>query len=135
MVYAKKGGGMLIFLAIVSILTALFVFVAMPMIAKAYASGKIALKAAAARDIALLLDSTYSSPFDIKAEYDIDLSDFRVAISNKEVSIESPSLSADPSAEKYPFVPINDDPNIILNNPKKIIFEKKNGVLSAIGVT
>ncbi|MEK6949653.1 MAG: hypothetical protein AABX34_05495 [Nanoarchaeota archaeon] len=134
MVYAKKGGGMLIFLAIVSILAALFVFIAMPMIAKAYASGKIALKAAAARDIALLLDAMYAHPYDVKVEYDIDLSDFKVEISNKEVKIQALSVSVDPTTEKYPFVPINDDPNIVLNQPKKIIFEKKNGKLSAIGI-
>ncbi len=130
----KKRGSMLIFLAVVSILVALFVFVAMPMIAKAYASGKIALKAAAARDIALLLDAMYSHPYDIKVEYDIDLSDFKVEISNKEVKIESLSVSVDPIAAKYPFVPINDNPDITLNQPIKIIFEKKSGKLSAAGI-
>jgi len=134
MVHAKKGGGMLIFLAIVSILAALFVFIAMPMIAEAYASGKIALKAAAARDIALLLDAMYAHPYDVKVEYNIDLSDFKVEISNKEVKIESLSVSIDPIAAKYPFVPINDNPNIVLNKPKKIIFEKKSGELTAVGI-
>ncbi len=133
MAYAKKGGATLLHLALISIMVSIFIF-SIIIVAKAYASGKIALKAAAAKDIALLLDSMYASPFDARAEYDIDLSDFRVVISHKEVSIEFPSLSVDPAAKKYPFVPINDNPDIILNNPKKIIFEKKNGALSATGV-
>ena len=48
---------MLVFIAIITIVIALFVFLMMPKIAKTLASGKYALKVAAARDIALILDT------------------------------------------------------------------------------
>ena len=132
----KRGEGFstLVFLGMVSIIVAVFVFIAIPAVAKAYASGKIALKAASSRDIALLLDAMYSSPFDSKVEYNVDLSDFKVEVSNNEVKVESLSLSVDPKASKYPFVPINDNPTFIISKPKKIVFEKKAGKLNAVGV-
>ena len=130
MAYMKKKGNMLVFLAIISVLVAIFVFIAMPKIAESYASGKIALKIVAARDIALTLNTIYAYPYDVKMDYDVDLSDFTVKIADKEVQVSFASLSIDPKPAEYPFVPVGENPNFILNKPKKIAFGKKEGKLT-----
>ena len=126
----KRKGNMLVFLAIISVLVAIFVFIAMPKIAESYASGKIALKIVAARDIALTLNTIYAYPYDVKMDYDVDLSDFTVKIADKEVQVSLASLSIDPKPAEYPFVPVGENPNFILNKPKKIAFGKKEGKLT-----
>src|SRR3989338_4356688 len=131
----KRGNSMLVFIAMIGILIALFVLLVMPQIAKAYASGKLALKAAATKDIAIILDTMYSYPYDMALEYDVDLSDFIVEISQKTVKIKMTSLSIDPSAEGYAFVPIDDDLDFTLSKPKKIIFKKENGKITVTGAT
>ena len=133
MAVMAKRGSMLVFISIITLLIALFVGVVYPMIAKAYASGEVALKVAAARDIALILDTVYASPYDIELNYDFDLSKFVVKISADKVEIDDPSFGApesDPTLASYSFVPVDDKPNFILNNPKKIVFKKEKGVLT-----
>lgn len=122
----KKGMG-IILISLIGIIVALFVFLVIPEIAKTYASGKVALKVAAARDIALILDTMYAYPYDMEFEYNVDLSDFVVEISENNVVIKIASLSADPTDAVYSFVPINDVPSYILQNPQKIIFKKLDG--------
>lgn len=127
----KKRGSMLVFIAMISVVISVFIFLIMPQIAKAYVSGKLALKVAAARDIALVLDTMYSYPYDMVLEYDVDLSDFIVEVSQKTVKIKMASQTVDPIEAKYGFVPINDDPAFTLLKPKKIIFKKENGKITA----
>jgi len=102
----------------------------MPKIATTIASGKIALKVAAARDIALTLDTMYAYPYDMEAEYDVDLSDFRIKIKENEVQVNLISLGLDPSSAKYGFVAVKYEPNLELKGPKKIFFKKENGIIS-----
>lgn len=127
-----KRGSMLGYIFIITLVVGLLVAVIYPKIAKDYASGKVALKTAAARDIALILDTIYASPYDVKIEYDYDLSDFTVEISEKKVKIYDPSYGAvdDPTVAQYPFVPVGSGLDITLDQPKKIVFEKKNGILT-----
>ena len=129
----KKKGSTIVTITIIVTLIGLYVFVALPMIAGDCISGKTALKAAAARDIALILDSMYAYPYDVTVEYNIDLRDFNVLISNKKVKVNSASISVDASSPaEYSFVPTDDDPNLpLLVKPSKIILKKENGKLSA----
>lgn len=132
MAVMAKRGSMLVFISIITLLIALFVGVVYPMVAKAYSSGEVALKVAATRDIALILDTIYSSPYDIKLNYDFDLSKFVVKIYDNKVEIYDSSfgLGKDPTAAQYPFVPVGSGLDITLDSPTKIVFEKKNGVLT-----
>src|SRR3989338_10062074 len=91
-VMKKRGGSTLVLIAIVTLLIALFVLVVYPMIAKAYASGKMALKVSAARDIALILDTMYAYPYDMEIEYNFDLSDFTIKITGTKVEIRDASF-------------------------------------------
>lgn len=119
----KKRGSMLVFIAIIVLVIALFVFLMMPKIAKTIASGKYALKVATARDIALILDTIYAYPYDIRLDYDTDLSGLEVKIFDKLVTVQENDL--DPTLAKYPFVPIiNDNPDFLLRSPRKIYFYK-----------
>jgi len=119
---------MLVFIAIIILVAALFVVFALPKINP----GKIALKTAAARDIALILNTIYVYPYDIEMQYDFDLSEFVIEVSQQKVRIYDPSfgVAKDPTAAEYPFVPVNDNPNFILDKPSKIIFKKEKGVLT-----
>ncbi len=128
-----KRGSMITVITLVILVVALFVFVAIPQIAKVYASGKAALKASAARDIALTLDAIYASPYDMEIEYNFDLSDFKVTISGNKVKVYGKSYGeprSDPTLAQYDFVSVNDAPNFALDQPKKIVFKKFEGVLS-----
>lgn len=132
MAFFKKRGSEILTVTVILLLIGLYVFFALPLIAKECASGKTAMKAAVARDIALILDSIYSSPYDIVVEYDTDLKDFSVLISDKKVKVNSASISIDPAPAEYPFVPTDDDPNFgPLIKPNKLLFKKENGKLSA----
>lgn len=128
---AKRG--QLVFIAIITLVVALFVGVMYPKIAKAYASGEVTLKVVAAKDIALTIDTIYAYPYDIEVEYDVDLSKFVVEISQNDVKVKKPGI--DSTAGEYRFVSIgNDDPSTTLNNPKKIIFSKEGSELTITGV-
>ncbi len=131
-----KKGSMLVFIAIIGIVVAAFVFLALPKIADEYASGKVALKTAAARDIALILDTIYSSSYDIELDYPVDLSGFTVEISDNTVKIYDTSLGElDPLLAQYSFVPIKDEasstlPSFTLTGPNGISFVKTGSALS-----
>ena len=128
-----KRGSMIAVITLAILVIALFVFIAIPQIAKVYASGKAALKTASARDIALILDTIYAYPHDIELEYNFDLSDFKVSISNNKVKVYDKSYGSpgsDPTLAQYDFVSVNDAPNFPLDQPKKIIFKKVEGVLA-----
>lgn len=129
-------GTQLLLVALFLVIIALLVGLGYPAIANEYVSGKIALKIAAARDIALVIDTIYASPNDMIIYYDVDLSDFVVKIENKIVKVQS--YDRDPTAAQYGFVPINDDPGvptpITINNPKKIKFQKSGGDLTVTKV-
>ena len=132
----KKRGSMLVFIAVITLLVALLVGVFLPMIAETYASQKAALKAAACRDIALILDTMYAYPYDFEMDYDYDLSSFVVNISQNKVRIYDPSfdiLTEDPTRAEYPFIPVDDDPSFKLYNPQNIHFTKVNRVLTVTG--
>ena len=133
-VMKKRGGSTLVLIAIVTLLIALFVLVVYPMIAKAYASGKMALKVSAVRDIALILDTMYAYPYDMEIEYNFDLSDFTIKITGTKVEIRDASfgfIGNDPTTAVYSFSPINDNVDIELTRPQKIVFKKENGHITA----
>jgi hypothetical protein len=103
----------------------------------------MALKTAATRDMALIIDAIYSSPYDIEIDYDYDLSKLIVDISQSSVKIYDASLvsvdngiiqGSDPNFAKYSFVPVDDNPNIILDRPKRILFSKTDDGLNIIGI-
>ncbi len=124
---------MLVFISIITLVIGLFVGIMYPMIAKSYATGKVALKTAAARDIAFVIDSMYVYPYDIQIDYDYDLSDFMVKISDNNVEIYEASFAtaeSDPTLAKYTFVSVDDNPNFILDKPTEIVFKKENGILT-----
>ena len=126
----KRGSITYVLIVIIILIMAIVVFLTIPMIAKSYASGKIALKVAAARDIALILDTIYSYPYDTELRYDVDLSDFKVDIVNNNVKIYEKSYGspgADPKLAQYSFVVVDDNPNFFLDEPENIVFEKKDG--------
>lgn len=127
--FKKRGleASTLTILAIGGIVIAAFVFIVMPMVTKAFASGKISLKVAAARDIALILDTMYAYPYDMELEYDFDLRDLTIKIIENQVEVDLVTLTVDPTTSKYSFVPINDKPNYILEGPEKIFFKKEDG--------
>lgn len=132
MAISGKRGSMLVFISIIIIIVALFSILIYTHIAKNYGTGKIALKTAAARDIALILDTIYSYPYDIQIDYDYDLSDFIVEIYDNKVEIYDAEYStpeADFTSAEYSFVPVDDNPNFVLDEPTEIVFEKKNGIL------
>ena len=116
----------MVFIMIVGLVVAIIAALMFPIIAKAYASGDIILKITAVRDIALTIDTIYSYPQDLELEYDVDLSKFKVEISEGEVKIDR---------EKYAFSPIGESPDVILDKPKKILFSKEDGVLTITGIT
>jgi|TARA_Y100000310_G_scaffold332396_1_gene407897 hypothetical protein len=123
-----KRGSMLVPISIISLIIIVIVGFGLPNIAKVYASGKVALKTAAARDIALILGTIYAYPYDVEIEYDIDLSDFTVEICKKTVKISEEGL--DLTARQYPFVPVDDDPKFVLDGAEKIFFKKEEGKIT-----
>lgn len=139
--------GQLILNSLIGIILGSIAFVALPLIGKACATGEICLKAAASKDIALIIDTLYSSPYDIEIQYDYNLKGLVVDISQGSVKIygkssvtlegnEIKELRRDPTLKKYGFAPISnsvEDLNIILNQPKTIIFKKVNGEIIIIG--
>ncbi|MFC2016631.1 hypothetical protein ACFLUF_02835 [Chloroflexota bacterium] len=128
----KRGMSMLGYILIVTLVLGLLFSIVYPKLAKEYNSGIVALKAAAAKDIALTLETMYASPYDAKLQYDFDLSYFTVEISEKKVKIYDSSLgmAKDPTAAEYPFVPIGSGITKTLYKPEKIVFEKKEGILT-----
>lgn len=114
----------LVFITIIIIVVALVVALMLPYIAKAYASGDVVLRTAAARDIALTMSMIYAYPYDMYVTYDFDLSKFLIEISENKVTVGKDLERG----SKYSFVAIGDDkPGFILKNPKKIIFKKEDG--------
>ena len=138
-----KKRGQLVFITIIVLVVALLVGLLYPKIAKTLATGDMALKTAATRDMALIIDAIYSSPYDIEIDYDYDLSKLIVDISQSSVKIYDASLvsvdngiiqGSDPNFAKYSFVPVDDNPNIILDRPKRILFSKTDDGLNIIGI-
>ena len=130
----KKGGSMLVFIAIITLIAALIVGMAYYWIATNYASGDVALKTAAAKDIALILDTMYAYTYNLEIEYNIDLSKFKVEISNSYINVYDKSYNipnTDPTLARYSFVPVKNSPSIFLDAPQKITFKKENGILTA----
>lgn len=121
----SKRGAVMLFIMIIGLVVSVIVAFMFPIIAKAYASGNIILKVAAARDIAITIDTIYAYPNDLELEYDVDLSKFDVEISDNVVNVDG---------AEYGFVPIGDSPNVILNRPKKIVFQKENDILTITGI-
>ena len=123
-----KRGSMLVPISIISLIIIGIVGFGLPKIAENAASGKVALKTAAARDIALILDTIYAYPYDVEIEYDVDLNGFTVEICKKKVKISEGGL--DPTAAQYPFVPVGDNPKFVSDNPEKILFKKEEGKIT-----
>lgn len=138
----KKRGNALVFISIITLVVGLFVGLIYPKIAKVYATGEIALKTSAARDIALIIDTLYAYPYDANIEYGYDLSNFIVDISQNSVKIYSISFVTlegneikgnDPTFAKHSFTPVKKNANENLDykfdQPKRLVFNKANGKL------
>lgn len=138
----KKGGSTLTFLALLILLISVIVWFSYLEGGKKFAKKEISLKAASAKNIALMIDTIYAYPYDMEIEYDIDLSKFVVEISENSVKIHDSSLvnvdsnkklvGKDENFAQYGFVPINDDPTFIFDKPKDFIFKKIDGKLTII---
>jgi competence protein ComGC len=131
----KRGGFTLSALGLVAIVMSAFLIIVIPLVAKEAASGKLAKKTVVARDLALLLDSIYAYPFDTEVTYDVNLDGLTVLIENGmvQVSVDKNIFGylQDPSARKYYFAPVNDNPVYPpMTNPKKLIFKKIDGIVS-----
>ena len=123
----SKKGQQYITLAIIGFFVAAFLIIAYPKIAEAAASGKLAKKAAVARDIALILDTMYAYPYDMEVGYDVDLKDFGVRVEGSMVYVNLIEFSLDPTSASYSFVPANDNPRFKAEGTDKIIFKKVDG--------
>jgi|TARA_B100001971_G_scaffold134278_1_gene124095 hypothetical protein len=139
----KKRGvesGGLVLISIITLIVALVVGLLYPRIAKVYGTGEIVLKTTAARDIALIIDEMYVYPYDINVEFDYDLSNFIVEISQNSVKIYSRSFVTlegdeiqgnDPSSAEYSFTTTRgSDLDLVFDKPRKLHFNKVDGELS-----
>lgn len=133
--------GTLTLIAIAGIIMGAIVLLTFLKVSELYATGRITAKVAATRDIALVIDAIYSFPHDVTLEYEYDLSDFIVEISQNSVRIYSESslddegeIRGNEKPKPHAFVPADDDPSIILDRPRKIVFEKEDGVLTITGI-
>jgi len=130
----------LVFVAIITLVIAVIIGLSYPIIAKAYATGEVSLKVASARDIALLIDTICAYPYDMKVQYELDLSKFILEFYDNKVKIYSASyvslgqnnnvIGRDPTYAEYSFVPCNNNLKSVLKNPEKLVFSKKGGELS-----
>ena len=136
--------GTLTLIAIGGIIVAAIVLLTFLKISELYATGRITAKVAATRDIALVIDAIYSYPYDTTLDYNYDLSDFIVEITQNDVRIYSTlfvtlddegNIQGDEKPKPYPFVPTDDDPSVILDRPNGIHFEKKGGILTITSIT
>jgi hypothetical protein len=133
----------LMIIAIVTLFVSLFIGLTYPKVAESYRDGKVALKTAAANDIALIIDAMYASPhYGVSIVYDYNLDDFVIEISQNKVKIYSASSvkvdngviqGNDPTPAEHSFVPVHDNPEFILDRPENIIFQKINGRLDIPG--
>ena len=133
-----KKRGNLTLIAIITIVVGVAAGLTFLAVGKAYANGSIALKTAAARDIALALNTICSYPQDMEFTYDINLQKFIVKISENTVKVYDKSFvgytgkdvsGIDPKFSKYSFV-CSQKLDFVLDSPKKIIFAKKDGKLA-----
>lgn len=133
-----KKRGNLTLIAIITIVVGVAAGLTFLFVGKAYANGSIALKTAAARDIALTLNTICASPQDMEFNYDINLEKFIVKISENKVSIYDKSFvrytgkdisGIDPKPSHNSFV-CSQRIDSVLDSPKKIIFIKKDGKLA-----
>ena len=142
-----KKRGQLILNSLIGIILGGIAFVALPMIGHDCATGMICLKSAASKDIALIIDTICPYPYDIEIEYDYNLKGLIVDISQGSVKIYGKSsvtledgkikeIRRDPTLKKYGFALISnsvEDLDIILNQPKTIIFKKEKGKVTITG--
>lgn len=139
----KKRGSMLTIIAIFGVLVGGIVLYAYIKISEVYGTGQIAVKTAATRDIALILDTMYAYPYDMEITYEsYDLSEFIIVISQNSVKMYNADFvtledneikGKDLTSTKYSFTPVNDELDLILDRPAEIIFKKINGELIIIG--
>jgi hypothetical protein len=137
--------GQLVVISLITIIVSAVVFISLIYISKSLATGKAALKVAAARDIALTIDTVYAYPYDMEFEYDVDLSKFIVDISENSVKVYDASLvkidkdkniiGNDLMLAEYAFAPANEKPHFILERPKKLSFKKENNKLYLTAIT
>ena len=131
-----KKRGQLVIISLIDMVVAAIVFLSIIRISMDLSTGKTALKVAAAKDIALIIDTVYAYPYDVEFEYNVDLSKFIVEISENSVKVYDASRvkigedkkinGKDMFLAEYSFAPVNEKPNFIFDNAKKIVFKKEN---------
>ncbi|MFH0868510.1 MAG: hypothetical protein V1831_04305 [Candidatus Woesearchaeota archaeon] len=129
----KRGALNWMVIALIVLVVALFVAFSIPKIAQSLGTGKIALKTAAARDIAFVIDSIYAYPYDVTLNYDYNLGDFIVLISDNQVVIYESKYTSpenDPIPARYSFAPVKESPSFVLTKPKQIVFQKNGDKLT-----
>lgn len=140
---AETGG--LVWIAIITIIIAIVVATDYALIAIDYGTGVIAKKAAASRDIALIIDALYAYPYDVDLTYTLESdpeqpSGVIVQITGSNVILYSSHFvrtngaeifGYDPTLKKYSFVVTGkDEPSTILDEPNVITFTKRDGELT-----
>ncbi len=99
---------------------------------RSYGKQEIYFKAAAAKDIAFLLDEMYSTPGDVEFVYPQELAGFGIKIANNKVTVFKFS-PLDTVAASYEYAGIAEESkkiNVELNSLCKLKFEKQRDIIS-----
>lgn len=123
---AKRGQIVVKFIIILMVSAAIILIY--PYIGEKFGKGDAYKKTTIAREIALIIDALYSYPYDAVVYYDRDMTGLNLEITEgKAVIYDSIFLSKnlDPTHAEYRFFTTgNTNPNIKLENPKKLRIEK-----------
>lgn len=91
-----------------------------------FGSQRAFYKLAVAKDIALLIDSLYAMPGDVKTAYDKDLSKYAIVVNANVVKVYETNLGiADITSAQYKFFG-HEISNVKVENPKHLIITKTN---------
>lgn len=123
--------GQLVLKAIIVLLVAGILIVTFPKIGKSFGTFEAYKKAIASREIALILDTLYAYPYDSVIYYNEKLEGLTIEVSENKVKVFSSGYKADPTRAEYNYLPTGTKKiNAVLENPKRIRFEKKGDTLT-----
>ena len=126
-----KKRGNLILAAIISLLLAA-IAITLPFVAEAQNTGKISFKIASVKNIALILNSVCSYDFELEINYEINLNNYILEISESSVKIYDKSFVSlnndiiqgrDPNFAAY-YYTCDKDIDSKLDGPKIVTFKK-----------
>ena len=127
---AKRG--QIVFKALIVLLISAIIIILYPIMGQTHANREISKNTIAAREIALIIDTLYSYPYDVVVYLDKDLSGLTVDFSDENIKIYDTKLGKkfDPALAEYRFFTTGF--NVIetkLESPKRIKFEKTKNIL------